>query len=1235
MTMLPSDRYLCSLLGLTEEEFQVFQAEARQYLKENPIEGPTAGTEVVIAVISLVLSVGATLVSILLRPSVPELKSPGQIKRGESIDDPIITNQSFSPRYGFDSTQNVVKIGSTIPLVYGKRFEDSGAKVGGVRLNMPMVWSQMLSFGSSQMLRAIFLAGEGEIENFDADLWAIGSNFLKGYKFSSDTQTQAAARVCVYVSKDGGAIIETDRVFGRSGPNDRRINGGGSSSAISSDEVFKVQLGASQTETSAFSSVHTPSSNTTFGVYGFIGNDLAYKVNPIIQAGCKLQTKPKSNGNVRPKCPYDEGRISKRLKDINHFSGFSGIYKKNDVALTSNANLSLAVGDTVTYKLFAESEKLVIFRRGDSDTDEFSKDVASSVASRQTQYDQNLVIGEVYKIGSALGVLTSRTQEAFRSEAENISGIEQAVEGVFTIVESGQCYGYTENHLKGRHTGSDVILEISSISAGNVQRAVATTKGHIMRYAQAIVTNTRPCHVTEIGIDSVIGGRIGGLCNFVDAKTYKEADDLMCDAQKEQDTEDVESTTYQSSVIDVSYQRFACFTLQYKEVGPDSTNDWNDSGEIFSVGSETQQSVFNFIRIEFDTQKTRIFRLSPLSGFEVRGKTSGRILHLNPNEDFNHLALPSSTWGSNTFVAFKGSIDTYPFHNHFRSQFNEGDVDLQDDYTKVRRKQDDDGKAKSLEAAFSPGSNYGANGTFTNVATIVNTGSGAGATLDITTNAAGQVATVAINNEGLGYSPLQTLTVNQADIGGTGTGSGFSCTIFSIEEINTLAYKGLPTVDTNVGTGYGSYIDDFMKLAEDFVYEQASTSAESGPEHRVSYVNEIVKNQTGNYADMALVGINIRSSKEWSQFTQFSGYIEGGIKARSLADYTSGATFNPEVKTIFHFPDVLLDLMTNTRYGMGDFVKDEMIDLAAFSEARSWCESRNYLFNGVVADLVNIRQYASDLAATHLLYFAEVNGRFTLKPALPGFGSVFVPADIKGLFTVGNILEDSYQVEYLNPEDREPTEVTVTYREERGSFDVNSEGSFALVREVLVKEVGYAPIETVALDMTDYCTQRQHAIDAAKFIIRMRRLTDHIVRFKITHESIYNNISPGDYINVAMDATEYSDFSNGAVTAAGDLVTSEAFADGSYPVFAWDPNSGDDPSAQTLIVSDGGTRATPVGIIFTEIKSSQESRTYQVERITADQEGTFTIEALHMPVTDAGIPLVADGFDTAENWTIT
>ena len=182
MSMLPSDRYLCSLLGITEEEFVEFQAAARQHLKDNPIEGPVAGLETatVLAIVSLVLSVGATALSFLLRPSLPDQRDRGQPQKGSITDDPILTNQSFSPRYGFDSSQNIVKLGSTVPLVYGKKVV-GGEIVGGVRVNMPVIWSQMLSFGTSQMLRAVFLASEAEIGSFDSDLWAIGSNLLKGY----------------------------------------------------------------------------------------------------------------------------------------------------------------------------------------------------------------------------------------------------------------------------------------------------------------------------------------------------------------------------------------------------------------------------------------------------------------------------------------------------------------------------------------------------------------------------------------------------------------------------------------------------------------------------------------------------------------------------------------------------------------------------------------------------------------------------------------------------------------------------------------------------------------------------------------------------------------------------------------------------------------------------------------------------------------------------------------------
>jgi hypothetical protein len=45
-------------------------------------------------------------------------------------------------------------------------------------------------------------------------------------------------------------------------------------------------------------------------------------------------------------------------------------------------------------------------------------------------------------------------------------------------------------------------------------------------------------------------------------------------------------------------------------------------------------------------------------------------------------------------------------------------------------------------------------------------------------------------------------------------------------------------------------------------------------------------------------------------------------------------------------------------------------------------------------------------------------------------------------------------------------------------------------------------------------------------------------------------------------------------------------------------------------------------------------RTYQIERITPEEDGTFTIESVHMPTNSSGVMEVAAGFDTNSNWVI-
>ena len=426
-----------------------------------------------------------------------------------------------------------------------------------------------------------------------------------------------------------------------------------------------------------------------------------------------------------------------------------------------------------------------------------------------------------------------------------------------------------------------------------------------------------------------------------------------------------------------------------------------------------------------------------------------------------------------------------------------------------------------------------------------------------------------------------------------------------------------------IGLGYSdgsSYLDAWGKLAESFVYEEVTSTADSGPEHEIVFINEISPNiDTPEYDNLALLGLTMRSGSEWQQFGQLSCYVLSGLGNTHL------------------FPEILQDLLTNTRYGKGDQITTSQIDTDSFAVASAWCSARNLFFDGAITGKTNLRQWAADVAAANLLFFGESDGKFWLKTAWPG--SVASPSAVsfKGIFNAGNIKENSFSVDFFPPEDRKPIQVSVRFREERLSTNLANPGLFATEREILVREASpngsdTDPIESV--DLSDYCTSRGHALDVAKFLIRMRRVPTHLVKFETTHEGVLASIGPGDYIRVAMDFTSYDQLRNGAVLADGTLVSTQPFADGTYSIFAWDGTSDTPPGPSTLTVSDGGNRATPTGIIFTLVNAVTQVGSYQIERISPVAEGGFTIEAIHAPTDDNNIPLIAVGFDNASNWEV-
>jgi hypothetical protein len=1256
LPLLPADLYLAAMLGLSEEQYRQFRSEVDSRVKIEPGK-PQAGLEtlVIIAVASTLISVGLTIAASFFKPqSVKPARLKSRTKEGQNV-----TSQSrFAPVAGFDSVQETATIGEVIPVVYANK----SAQFGGVRITMPLLWSDMHSFKAGQFFRGVFMLGEGRVRELDPLGFALGNNGLGAYELTGAATDWA--RYTIYFRPDGGRITTNDRVAGRPGNAD--------AGAWESSNVYRVRSG------SDFCSVSKPTSQTTFGVYTLMGNNFVYRVNPQIRPTITPQLVPEGNkGDAKVKIDKDSVARAARKKFKAYFSTRSGVISgsfgsvgekftyiidqssdakttfkepgtKNggwsteikvdenpflftrslklsgsgvfisdgipDSTVRSWANVSTSGGqnsDTVTinfslnttaalneilaktsegqyrieYKVklttsdsadednqeieaifkvdvrvdredvlvnsvkkdskdpeyelesstnsngqttyslskkkngevnvevaTTESSEFAVKFKGtnQSETKEVSKskerqekaiDAALSIAARQKTWDDAIVVGELYKCGSAIAVCIDRTKNPFVSNAENDPvGNGRTVEAKFSVVQAGSANKVDYERL------------LEDADEFKKDRRVATESAHLYRIALGEVTTTRECRYIEVGIKSILGIRIAGLCNFKETLTYDEVNDLAGKSRKGDiiargDT--LKTENYSSGQITTAEDRYSFFRISYKLAN--SSGGYTALAPILGVRSSTQQAVYSAIRFEMPSVAQWQFRFEPLTGWEIRsGTASGTLYVLDSTKAQDSItSLTTSVTSGSVTIRFNGS-------NISRDK-----------------------------------SNFELNASKRN------------------------------EDVGIGHQD-----------------------------------------DKN-------YADSWGKLAEAFNYDEITSSAQNGPEHEIVYVSEAVANATiPNYDNIALVGLSMRSTLEWSQLSQFSAYVNKGREIELLSQNSIIGAGNL-------FPDVLFDLLINNRFGTGQYISRQQVDIDSFIVADQWCQARNYYFDGVVAERVNLRDWASEIAAANLLDFVQRNGKFALVPAII-FGT---PVPISGLFTAGNIVKDSFSMEFLDEEDRKPIQVSVQWRQERTSTSLTAPASFPTEREVLVREASQSdqdPIES--FDLSEYCTSLNQAIDFACYVIRVRRLITHSIRFATTIDGLASGIGVGDYIRVALDYTIYDEFANGVVLPDGTLTTTrpDLLTAGNNAVTAW--NGSDDPVYDTnLVVSSDRKTATPTGIVFVKKITNKQVRTYKIESIQLDEEGIIQIEAVHHPTDSNGISEIGKNwttYTTNSNWVI-
>ena len=386
-------------------------------------------------------------------------------------------------------------------------------------------------------------------------------------------------------------------------------------------------------------------------------------------------------------------------------------------------------------------------------------------------------------------------------------------------------------------------------------------------------------------------------------------------------------------------------------------------------------------------------------------------------------------------------------------------------------------------------------------------------------------------------------------------------------------------------------------------------SCDSGPEHEIVYINESITEDTLiKYDGLAMAGLKLRSSNSLQSLDQLRCYMREGVQVELLTDGGSGASNL--------FTDLVWYLATDKDIGVGGIISPELLDRNQLAETGRYLRANRLFFDDVIADNINLRSYISEKAASLLCYAVIKNGKLSVAPALPVSSDYKITTrapKISAMFTDGNIIEDSFQLEWLELEERKMFQAAVIFS--RRPLNQLTRQETVVVR---YNEVGSAelPIEEFNLP---HVSNRDHAILAAKYFLALRKHVTHSITFKTLPYGLA--LAPGDYIAVAVEMSPYNPSNNGVIQPDGTVISVLPLADGSYTVNAWERESTEVVRASLTIT--GGIATNLRNSVFSVVSSNVTKQVYQVDALDIDQDGIVTVKATNFPVDTNNHSLIA------------
>ena len=1198
--LLPTEADLCNSLGFTEEEYFQFIEGVAAKTKERPkayglVPEIVNMPQAVIAWVAgggwvtLGIAAGAAYVSHLLTPK------PEQPKRGANQRTADIAGtKRFAPQSSFNSVQELANLGDLIPLVFTNRTGHNPN--GGIRVASQMMWSQLVSLGRFQRLKIYALFSLGELDAVpDFKGYAIGDLLISNYHADK-------------IYKQSNNIPFTK---GSVGFEPNLVNG---------VDVFKID------NKLYFSGTRNPTTQATFGLSSPMPNctyfNLPYELvrwntrnkDEHRPANRKIIPKRvKLHGAWPMRCGFaDGGSAAKKRGEAE--------YVKDDVlsyqVVGGDTNDQSNEGNFNAFQNPAYNPSYGYAGNGVKDVDAVTSSVRESV-------DQYIAEGEQYMAGTALVTCTYEGGQDQHYPGQPWEAQKSKTRGyTFKVIEKGHCHVVPEPnlgpHCNNPHWNYDLAsspfwtVKNDRYPVGQFYTQVYEPHSRyaLQKVTIGTVSDNRKCDITELGLRS---------------KVYKQIQTANVNSKPNDGTIQAiinDNAGIQLGQVSTFTKRISFFKLQIRKTG--STDDWywlKPAGEfhsgLFCVMGNTPESQYNYIRVDHAYDQYE-YRFLPWPGNDVikHIENGNRMLTaslLNANSATTQASVQQYVAGnSNEYtVKFAGRLN-YLLSKESLSNTEwivanpthpSNEVRYFWTLSKNSYSFPNNIEPRDLETKYSPDYNQKIN---------VTSNSALGHNLQVRLkvwNRDGQVyATFMMEGDpGIHYRIGDSITIPAE--------SGMP------EQVVALDVHEVPVGSQRV-TGYSDNLNPYDAAADFWKFQQDKSSHLDGPEHSIVYVNEIIRTEGNNratYEDLAYAGLRVDSSKEWTNFTQFSAYIQQGIRIKKPNGWPGSTSL---------FPDIAYALLTDKRLGAGKVISEKAVNTANLVIASKFCRANKYFWDGMISSRVNLRQFIFEQGLYCLLDFTIIGGEFSLYPAVP-FNSDHTinhggKPEIKALFTDGNIKD--LQVKFLAPEDRQTFKANVLYREEKLN-------GFPETKSRIIRLKGPEheddPIETY--DMSGFCTTEGHALDFAKHILSIREYTDHTVNFK-TAPHYVNGVKPGDYIRVFSTTNHTSRFNNGAILEDGTVVSKDTIT-GSKNFYYWNPSE-QEVREDTVNFSDSNAVQAYAGTLFTIKETEKTDQCYKVESITFGEDGLIDLAASYVKLTSDGKLAILQGWTDGSRFVI-